>query len=114
MLEMVSTQNDILAKLKLMVESVSGIAARGTAESHSDDGVQGHLQHFQMEVIEALHTMGGQAVLFKPNFDIGNTTAALKDKALLRRLESLLLHWTSQVKKHPLSKAALGFSPFCP
>ena len=41
MLEMVSTQNDILAKLKLMVESVSGIAARGTAESHSDDGVQG-------------------------------------------------------------------------
>ena len=41
MLEMVSTQNDILAKLKLMVEGVSGTAARGTAESHSNDGVQG-------------------------------------------------------------------------
>ena len=43
MLKMISTQNDILAKLQLMLESVSGIAALNTGESHLvlDSGVQG-------------------------------------------------------------------------
>ena len=55
MLEIVSTQNDILAKLKLMVESVSGIAARGTADSHSDDGVQGeHCAYLEYPVYHCI------------------------------------------------------------
>ena len=41
--EMVSSQHDILAKLQLMIESVSDTAALGSGEAHLtvDSGVQG-------------------------------------------------------------------------
>ena len=45
------------------------------------------------------HQAKGKTALYIPGEDISDVKAAAKDKDLVQRLESTVIHWTRQIKE---------------
>jgi dynein heavy chain len=58
----------------------------------------GQLHRFMSVLTETSFTMKGTTMLYIPNEDITDPEAASKDKDLVQRLESTLIHWTKQIR----------------
>jgi len=59
----------------------------------------GQLHRFMAILTEESHTRKGTTVLYIPNEDLSDLELAVRDKDLVQRLESTLIHWTRQIRK---------------
>eukprot|EP00741_Cyanophora_paradoxa_P024938 tig00000056_g24072.t1 len=59
----------------------------------------GQLHKFMASLTETSFQMKGSTVLYIPNELIGDVEKAAKEKDLVQRLESTLIHWTRQIKE---------------
>jgi len=59
----------------------------------------GQLHKFMASLTETAFEMRGSTVLYVPQEDVSNKEASAKDKDLVQRLESTLIHWTRQIKE---------------
>ena len=57
----------------------------------------GQLNKFMASLTETTYNIKGHTVLFVPTEELSNLEAAAKQKDLVQRLESTLIHWTRQV-----------------
>ena len=57
------------------------------------------LHKFMASLTEAVNHQKGKTVLYVPAEDMGNIELAAKDKDLVQRLESTVIHWTRQIKE---------------
>ena len=53
-----------------------------------------NLHKFMAFLNETTHAARGQTFLYIPDEDLSDIEAASKDKDLLQRLESTMIHWT--------------------
>ena len=58
----------------------------------------GQVHKFMANLTESVHAARGQTVLYLPAENVAHTAAA-KEKDLVQRLESTLIHWTRQIKE---------------
>lgn len=58
----------------------------------------GQLHKFMATLTESVHQSQGNTVLYIPKEDYGDVKAAAKQKDLVQRLESTIIHWTRQIK----------------
>jgi hypothetical protein len=70
---------------------------------------------------ERAHELKGKTVLYIPAEDIRDVAAAAREKDLVQRLESTLIHWTRQIKVGGCTRCMLthsskppGFQPSKP
>ena len=56
----------------------------------------GQLNKFMASLTETTYNIKGHTVLFVPTEELSNLEAAAKQKDLVQRLESTLIHWTRQ------------------
>jgi dynein heavy chain len=47
---------------------------------------------------DSVHSVGGRTVLYCPNFEFASVTEAAQDKERLQIMESIVIHWTRQIK----------------
>lgn len=59
----------------------------------------GSLHKFMASLTEHAHETFGKTVLYIPHEDISDPASAAKDKALVQRLETSVIHWTRQIKE---------------
>jgi len=61
----------------------------------------GQLHKFMASLTEIANQVKGHTVLYLPteNIDINNIQEAAQDKDLIQRLETLVIHWTRQIKE---------------
>ena len=59
----------------------------------------GQLHKYMANLTERAHELKGKTVLYIPAEDILDVAAAAKEKDLVQRLESTLIHWTRQIKE---------------
>ncbi|KAK3256380.1 hypothetical protein CYMTET_34484, partial [Cymbomonas tetramitiformis] len=59
----------------------------------------GQLHKFMAYLTELTYQVKGNTVLYIPAEDIGDPAVACKEKDLVQRLESTLIHWTRQIKE---------------
>jgi dynein heavy chain len=57
------------------------------------------LHRFMALLTDTTHQLSGHTVLYVPNEDLTNIEAVAKTKDVVQRLESLLVHWTRQIKE---------------
>lgn len=57
------------------------------------------LHKFMASLTETTHSLRGSTVLYVPQEDLDDADRASKDKDLVQRLESALIHWTRQIKE---------------
>ena len=58
----------------------------------------GQIHKFMATLTESVHQSQGNTVLYIPKEDYGDIRAAAKQKDLVQRLESTIIHWTRQIK----------------
>ena len=58
-----------------------------------------NLHNFMAVITEASYVAKGMQNLYIPNEDLSDIDTAKKDKDLLQRLESIVIHWTRQIKE---------------
>ena len=61
--------------------------------------LNGQLHRFMALLTDTTFQLKGHTVLYVPNEDISFPEKAAKSKDLVQRLESLLVHWTRQIKE---------------
>jgi dynein axonemal heavy chain len=59
----------------------------------------GQLHKFMASLIDSANHSKGHTVLYVPDEDIADPETASKDKDLVQRLESTVIHWTRQIKE---------------
>jgi len=59
----------------------------------------GQLHKFMSTLTEAKHQSRNETVLYIPSEEISDMDLAAKDKDLIQRLETTLIHWTRQIKE---------------
>lgn len=59
----------------------------------------GQLDRFMATLTDATHQLQGRTILYLPMDNLDNASQASKNKELVQRLESLLVHWTRQIKE---------------
>ena len=59
----------------------------------------GQLHKFMASLTETAHQMRGSTILYIPKEDLSVVDVCAKDKDLVQRLESSLIHWTRQIKE---------------
>jgi dynein heavy chain len=57
------------------------------------------IHRFMAFLTDTTYQLKGHTVLYVPNEDLSNLEKAAKSKELVQRLESLLVHWTRQIKE---------------
>ncbi|CAL8461618.1 g1149 [Coccomyxa elongata] len=98
----------VLHSLLQLVGSLQGAPAQTVNWSqNAQKEYKGQLQACLADLTEAVHLAEGRTRLFIPTDALDNLTAALQDKDLVQRMESILLHWTRQVK-HVVSQQDVG------
>ena len=65
---------------------------------------QAHLHKFMATLEEMVNSRKKITKLYIPMEDLSDTREAAKDKDLVQRLESMILHWTKQIKNVVLSQ----------
>ncbi|KAK9909936.1 hypothetical protein WJX75_009720 [Coccomyxa subellipsoidea] len=102
--------NGVLEGLLQLVGGLTGTPAQTCAWSqNAQREFKGQLQALLADLTEAVHLAEGRTRLYIPSEPLLDLTAALQDKALVQRMESILLHWTRQVK-HVVSQQGEGES----
>lgn len=62
-------------------------------------GCVGKVHRFMASLTEAVYKAQGRTVLYIPQRLMpGDVTQCLKDKDLLHQMESIIIHWTRQIK----------------
>ena len=56
------------------------------------------LHKFMANLTETVYEAKGKTILYIPNEDLGDAKLAAKQKDLVQRLESIIIHWTRQIK----------------
>ncbi|CAM9613875.1 unnamed protein product [Scytosiphon promiscuus] len=71
----------------------------GWPESVKND-LTGHFHRFMASLVEMSNQANGKTVMYLPAemMEIGETSVAAKDKDLVQHLESIVIHWTRQIK----------------
>ena len=59
----------------------------------------GQVHKFMATLTETAYEMNGSTVLYVPREDYSDKEACVKDKDLVQRLETTLIHWTRQIKE---------------
>ncbi|EKX36467.1 hypothetical protein GUITHDRAFT_97557 [Guillardia theta CCMP2712] len=59
----------------------------------------GQIHKFMAILTESSHQIHGNTVLYVPRDDLTDLDACVKDKELVQRLETNLIHWTRQIKE---------------
>ncbi|GMH50243.1 hypothetical protein TrRE_jg3287 [Triparma retinervis] len=59
----------------------------------------GHYHRFMASLTEAANASNGKTVLYLPGEEITDIGAAAKDKDLVQQLDSIVIHWTRQIKE---------------
>ncbi|KAK9823872.1 hypothetical protein WJX72_006072 [[Myrmecia] bisecta] len=59
----------------------------------------GQLHRFMADLTETVHELKGKTVLYQPQEDLHNPVMAAREKDLVQRLESTIIHWTRQIKE---------------
>eukprot|EP00762_Andalucia_godoyi_P004499 ANDGO_05184.mRNA.1 Dynein-1-beta heavy chain len=59
----------------------------------------GQLHKFMASLTETVYHLRGSTVLYVPQEDLEDSERAARDKDLIQRLESALIHWTRQIKE---------------
>lgn len=54
---------------------------------------------FMANLTESVHSLKGKTVLYIPGEDVSDAQAVAREKDLVQRLESTLIHWTRQIKE---------------
>ena len=65
--------------------------------SHNND-LSGHYHRCMATLTDTVHSTDGSTVLYCPDFDFSSTQEAAADKEHLQIMESVAIHWTSQIK----------------
>jgi dynein heavy chain, axonemal len=56
------------------------------------------MHKFMANLTEAVYEVRGHTVLYLPAEDLQDAKASSKDRDLVQRLESTIIHWTRQIK----------------
>jgi len=87
--------------MESLLSTMNGIYVPAFAKAHWPDSVRkefnSHLSRLMAFLTDATHKAKGNTVLYVPADDISQE-AALKDKDLMSRYETLIVHWTRQIK----------------
>ena len=59
----------------------------------------GQVQKFMATLTETAYEINGNTVLYVPREDFSNMEQCVRDKDLVQRLETTLIHWTRQIKE---------------
>jgi dynein heavy chain, axonemal len=59
----------------------------------------GHYHRFMASLTEAANASNGKTVLYLPGEEITDISKAAKDKDLVQQLDSIVIHWTRQIKE---------------
>ena len=59
----------------------------------------GHYHRFMASLTEAANSTEGKTVLYLPEEEISDIPSASKDKDLVQQLDSIVIHWTRQIKE---------------
>src|SRR3546814_1038763 len=51
-----------------------------------------------LSLAEAVNGSSGKTVLYTPVFEFGNVVEAAKSKDLVQQVDSIVIHWTKQLK----------------
>eukprot|EP00605_Chrysophyceae_sp_TOSAG23-4_P000236 GSChrysophyteH1.ASY1.ANO1.273.1 assembled CDS len=60
--------------------------------------LSGHYHRCMATLTDTVHCSDGSTVLYFPNFDFASIQEAAADKEQLQIMESIVIHWTSQIK----------------
>jgi dynein heavy chain, axonemal len=59
----------------------------------------GQIHKFMANLTETVHEVKGKTILYLPKEELSNVMLSSKDKDLVQRLESTIIHWTRQIKE---------------
>lgn len=59
---------------------------------------EGHYHRFMATLAEAVNVSSGKTVLYTPVFEFGAIADAAKNKDLVQQVDSIVIHWTKQLK----------------
>ncbi len=65
--------------------------------SHNTD-LSGHYHRCMATLTDTVHSTDGNTMLYCPNFEFSSSQEAAADKEHLQIMESVVIHWTSQIK----------------
>ena len=59
----------------------------------------GHYHRFMASLTETANAVSNKTVLYLPDDDISDVSSAAKNKDIVQQLESIVIHWTRQIKE---------------
>eukprot|EP00981_Chlorochromonas_danica_P004175 scaffold838_cov160-Ochromonas_danica.AAC.12 len=73
---------------------------KGLVERHvsQNNELTGHYHRCMATLTDAIHYSDGRTVLYCPQFDYASVPEAAQDKERLQIMESIVIHWTRQIK----------------
>lgn len=64
----------------------------------SNNELSGHYHRFMATLTDTIHASDGRTILYVPNFEYNSVSDAALDKDRLQIMESIVIHWTRQIK----------------
>lgn len=73
---------------------------KGLVEKHvsQNNELTGHYHRCMATLTDAIHYSDGRTVLYCPHFEYNSVSEASQDKERLQIMESIVIHWTRQIK----------------
>jgi len=73
---------------------------KGLVEKHvaQNNELTGHYHRCMATLTDTVHYSDGRTVLYCPNFEYNSVSEAAQDKEHLQIMESIVIHWTRQIK----------------